>query len=133
MEITKMKRIYKLTCKYNYVEFEIDDNDYDLYLEEMMNENAMRFETGYPELQVLSKLEWVAERVNEEYFILSQINIPERVEAEPKRRVVETKPEFKPASEDQIKYGRKLGIQGIEKMSFTEAWAMINEYKNKNS
>lgn len=128
-----MKRIYKLTCKYNYVEFEIDDNDYDLYLEEMMNENAMRFETGYPELQVLSKLEWVAERVNEEYFILSQINIPERVEAEPKRRVVETKPEFKPASEDQIKYGRKLGIQGIEKMSFTEAWAMINEYKNKNS
>ena len=133
MEITKMKRIYKLTCKYNYVEFEIDDNDYDLYLEEMMNENAMRFETGYPELQVLSKLEWISERVNEEYFILSQINIPERVEAEPKRRVVETKPEFKPASEDQIKYGRKLGIQGIEKMSFTEAWAMINEYKNKNS
>lgn len=128
-----MKRIYKLTCKYNYVEFEIDDNDYDLYLEEMMNENAMRFETGYPELQVLSKLEWISERVNEEYFILSQINIPERVEAEPKRRVVEAKPEFKPASEDQIKYGRKLGIQGIEKMSFTEAWAMINEYKNKNS
>jgi hypothetical protein len=133
MEITIMKRIYKLTCKYNYVEFEIDDNDYDLYLEEMMNENAMRFETGYPELQVLSKLEWISERVNEEYFILSQINIPERVEAEPKRRVVETKPEFKPASEDQIRYGKKLGIQGIEKMSFTEAWAMINEYKNKNS
>lgn len=133
MEITIMKRIYKLTCKYNYVEFEIDDNDYDLYLEEMMNENAMRFETGYPELQVLSKLEWVSERVNEEYFILSQINIPERVGAEPKRRVVETKPEFKPASEDQIRYGKKLGIQGIEKMSFTEAWAMINEYKNKNS
>ena len=133
MEITKMKRTYKLTSKYNYVEFEIDDADYDIYVEEMMNENAMRFETGYSELKVLSKLEWIAERVNEEYYILSQINIPERVEAEPKRRIVETKPEFKPASEEQIKYGKKLGIPGIEKMSFTEAWAMINEYKKKNS
>lgn len=128
-----MTRIYKLTSKYNYVEFAIDDNDYDIYLEEMMNENAMRFESGYPELQVLSKIEWITERINEEYFILSQINIPERIEAEPKRRVVETKVEFKPASEDQIKYGKKLGIPGIEKMSFTEAWSMINEYKRKNS
>lgn len=128
-----MTRTYKLTSKYNYVEFTIDDADYDIYLEEMMNENAMRFETGYPEIQVLSKLEWLNERINEEYYILSQINIPERVETEPKRRVVETKTEFKPASEDQIRYGKKLGIPGIEKMSFTEAWAMINEYKNKNS
>lgn len=133
MENTKMKRTYKLTNKYNYVEFTIDDVDYDVYLEEMMNENAMRFETGYPELKVLSKIEWIAERINEEYFILSQINIPERVETEPKRKVVESKDEFKPASEDQIKYGKKLGIPGIEKMSFTEAWAMINEYKKKNS
>lgn len=128
-----MKRIYKLTSKYNYVEFEIDDADYDIYLEEITNENAMRFETGYPELRVLSKLEWISECVNEEYYILSQINIPERVEAEPKRKVVESKAEFKPASEDQIKYGKKLGIPGIEKMSFTEAWTMINEYKKKNS
>lgn len=127
-----MTRTYKLTNRFNYVEFKIEDSDYENYLEEVAMKNSFIESegSGEPLEYGMSFEEWLHYTLNFEMNALMSISIeneiPENVTIDrASNRIVEK------ATPDQIKTAHNLGIRSPEQYSKRDLWKMINDIQTQ--